>query len=108
MRCGDPEPPDRRVFMKNAYPSNTVFILHVFLNDFSEVSRVCHYFLSRPFNHTYLTFDSPCARVDVAVNVPAIGHAREDLLEQVACCTHTHTHRHATPHTQQNIEIRPT
>ena len=41
--------------------------------------------------YTYLTFDSPCARGDVAVNVPAIGHAREDLLEQVACCTHTHT-----------------
>ena len=45
--------------------------------------------------YTYLTFDSPCARGDVAVNVPAIGHAREDLLEQVACCTHTHTHTQA-------------
>lgn len=74
---------------KPAYPSKTLFILHVFLND-SKASR----FKSVPMPEKVqafqpYVFDSwRCTRRDVAVNVPTTGHAREHFLEQVACCTH--------------------
>jgi len=94
VRRGDPEPPDRLSYIytpekKPAYPSKTLFILHVFLND-SKASR----FKSVPMPEKVqafqpYVFDSwRCTRRDVAVNVPTTGHAREHFLEQVACCTH--------------------